>query len=229
MTTNPSSTSPLADFYQARRLELWTLVTLVLLCCGLSYATHTGKTQAFDNHVFEVLRAENSARPLGPAWLQDAFRDITALGSWALLTGFVLLLSGYWLVKERGLWVLLIMVASLGAWGISVACKLSFDRPRPEYDTEWLLVHSPSYPSGHALLTAAIYLTAARLVAAKEPLRRVQVALYAMALFATFTVGFSRIYLGVHYLSDVLAGWLIGLSWALLCCLAIPHRKSVTS
>ena len=99
---------------------------------------------------------------------------------------------------------------------LSLALKALFDRPRPTSCPTWCEVSSSSFPSGHSMNSAIVYLTLGALLA--RLVRPVAMKLYilAVALLVSFLVGISRVYLGVHYPSDVLAGWSLGLSWAVL-------------
>jgi undecaprenyl-diphosphatase len=108
-------------------------------------------------------------------------------------------------------------IASLGASVLNVLLKSVFARERPALLDSELLPGSFSFPSGHAFLSAAIYLTAGALltqVIAKPATRAI---VLAAAVLMTVLIGLSRVYLGVHYPSDVLAGWTLGLCWAALC------------
>jgi undecaprenyl-diphosphatase len=110
----------------------------------------------------------------------------------------------------------LVAVAVLGGVLISTILKMGFDRPRPDIQHA-VRVFTASFPSGHAMLSAVTFLTLGVLVARAEADHRLKVYFVSIALFLTIVVGVSRIYLGVHYPSDVLAGWCVGSAWAILC------------
>jgi undecaprenyl-diphosphatase len=120
-------------------------------------------------------------------------------------------LQGMW---RRGLFV---VAASSGGWFINGALKQMFQRPRPDVVPHLREVMTMSFPSGHALISAVVYLTLGTLLMRIAKRRLTKIYCMAMAMFATFLVGASRVYLGVHYPTDVIAGWMIGFSWALLC------------
>jgi undecaprenyl-diphosphatase len=176
-----------------------------------------GDTQAVDRWLVQLLRSpENPEWPLGPRWLVEVARDVTAFGSSAvvaLLTGSVV---GYlWLQRKYGaLWF--VVLATVGGGLLSRLLKVLFARERPE-PVPCIWVSSPSFPSGHAMLAAIVYLTLGILLARIEPRPLLKAYFLGLMMLLTFLVGISRVYLGVHYPTDVLAGWTVGLVWGLLC------------
>nr|WP_246352024.1 phosphatase PAP2 family protein [Sphingobium subterraneum] len=125
--------------------------------------------------------------------------------------------AGYlWVVQKRS--AALLILASVGS-GIAVsnALKIWFLRPRPEIVPHLVLIQTASFPSGHAMNAAVAYLTLGSVLASAQGDRGVRVYIMSVAVALTFVVGFSRIYLGVHWPTDVLAGWTMGSVWALLC------------
>ena len=220
------------------RVELTILLAafaLLLLAFGffeLAGEVLEGDTQQFDERVLAALRdPADPARPIGPKWLHVAALDVTALGSATVLGLTVAAVSGF--LALQGLYrnALFVFVASCGGWVLNAALKLAFARPRPDVVPHLREVMTLSFPSGHALTSAAVYLTLGALLmrVAKRPIAK----WYCMgiAMLATALVGATRVYLGVHYPTDVLAGWIIGLSWALLCWSterALEHRAGLT-
>lgn len=177
-----------------------------------------GDTQAFDERILVALRKrDNPAVPVGPAWLHAAALDLTALGSGTVLGLTVLAVVGFLLLK--GIWrsALFVFGASCGGWILNAVLKEVFARPRPDVVPHLREVMTLSFPSGHAMTSAAIYLTLGALMMRIVDRGVVRFYCMAVAMLATGLVGATRVYLGVHYPTDVLAGWLIGLSWALLC------------
>jgi undecaprenyl-diphosphatase len=194
------------------------ILFLLFIFIRLASEVVEGETQAFDKKILLALRnPADLSRPIGPAWMVGAALDITALGSATVLGLTVLVVAGFLLLQ--GLWrrALFVVVATLGGMFINGALKQLFQRPRPDVVSHLREVMTMSFPSGHALQSAVVYLTLGVLSMhiAHRPLTRLYC--MAVAMVATALVGASRIYLGVHYPTDVLAGWLIGLSWALLC------------
>jgi len=176
-----------------------------------------GDLARFDNSLLMLFRAAGDpATPIGPAWAQEFGRDITALGSFAFLGILFLATVGYLLlIGRRGL-ALLVAVAVLGGLALSTALKMGFNRPRPDLQHA-ARVFTASFPSGHAMLSAVTFLTLGALLTRISADWRLKAYFMSLALFLTVIVGISRVYLGVHYPSDVLAGWCVGGGWAMLC------------
>jgi undecaprenyl-diphosphatase len=173
---------------------------------------------AFDTEILLAFRkAGQPDNPIGPAWLEGAMRDITSLGSASVL---VLVTTGvivYLLLVRRPGAALLMFVAVAGGQVLSSTLKVDIDRPRPELVSHLVDVASLSFPSGHAMLSAVTYLTLGSMAARALPGRTTKIYVVALAVLTTVLVGISRIYLGVHWPSDVLAGWCAGFAWAMLC------------
>ncbi|MDN3564628.1 phosphatase PAP2 family protein [Paeniroseomonas aquatica] len=199
-------------------LVAFLVVAALLLGFGmLAEEVLEGDTSAFDSAVILALRAAgNPADPIGPPWFEEMGRDVTALGSFVFL-GFVLAaVVGYlMLIQKRGA-ALLMAVAVLGGAMVSTLLKLGFDRPRPDI-VHTARVFTASFPSGHATLSAVTFLTIGALLTRLTIDGRVKVYFMGLAVFLTVMVGLSRLYLGVHYPTDVLAGWCVGSAWAILC------------
>ena len=177
-----------------------------------------GHTQALDEQIMRSLRARGSpSEPRGPYWLPGVARDLTALGSAPVLVLFVLAVGGSLLARRQYHALALLLVAPIGGILLNDFLKGIFARPRPPSEFHLTEVRSLSFPSGHAMESAIIYLTLAALLARLVQTRALKLYFIGLAVFLTFVVGLSRVYLGVHYPSDVLAGWTMGLAWALLC------------
>ena len=177
-----------------------------------------GDTQRFDNWAIKTLRRDdNPAVPLGPTWLHEVGRDITALGGVAVLGGMTLAVAGYLVMirKYHAMW--LVLSATGGGLLISTILKNLFDRDRPDLVPHLSVVHTPSFPSGHAMLSAVVYLTLGVMLARLVPNRSAKIYFMGLAIFLAFVIGVSRVYMGVHYPTDVLAGWTAGCVWATLC------------
>jgi len=176
-----------------------------------------GGTQRFDDWAVRALRnANDPAIPIGPTWLPEVGRDLTALGGVAVLTLVILAVAGYLLLGEkyRAMW--LVLGATVSGLILSVALKHVYERPRPHLVPYLSGTFTTSFPSGHSMLSAIVYLTLGTLLARVVEDRRIKFYFLAVALVLTFLVGVSRVYMGVHYPTDVLAGWSAGLAWALL-------------
>jgi undecaprenyl-diphosphatase len=144
-------------------------------------------------------------------------RDVTALGSAPVLLIFLLAVAGALAVRRQYRALALLLAASAGGILLNDALKGLFARPRPDLALRLTDVRSLSFPSGHAMQSAIIYLTLATFLARAVQARALKAYFVAFAFLLSFLVGFSRVYLGVHYPSDVLAGWCAGLAWALVC------------
>ena len=176
---------------------------------------------AFDTEILLAFReAGQPDNPVGPAWLEGAMRDITSLGSVSVLGLITVAVTVYLLLIRRPGTALLVFVAVAGGQALSSLLKAGIDRPRPELVSHLADVASLSFPSGHAMLSAVTYLTLGSMAARFLPGRTTKIYVLALAVLTTVLVGISRIYLGVHWPSDVLAGWCAGFAWAMLCWLA---------
>lgn len=179
---------------------------------ALSDEVREGDTGRFDGRVNRWIYQHR-----GPTWVQEAGRDLTAFGGVTGLTLIVGAVIGFLLITQKYRAVLLVVIATLGGAMIDGGLKHVFDRPRPPLRPLGTIVYSTSFPSGHSMLSAVTYLTLGALLARITPGRRIKLYLIGMALLLTFLVGLSRVYLGAHYPTDVLAGWTAGLVWAILC------------
>ena len=177
-----------------------------------------GESRHFDAAILQALRDPlQPATPRGPTWLLQAARDITALGGITVITLVTLASLGFlWLQrKRRAVWMVAFSV--LGGALLMHGMKTAFGRERPSLVPHLVEVSSLSFPSGHSTLSAVIYLTLGVLLARTTPDRATRIYVVAVAMLLVVLIGLSRIYLGVHYPTDVLAGWLVGSAWALLC------------
>jgi undecaprenyl-diphosphatase len=190
-----------------------------------------GGTQRFDEWVVRSLRQPGDpTRMIGPAWLGEVARDVTGLGGVAVLSLVTGAVVGFlWLREKYGaMW--LVLVATVGGLVISSLLKHVYERPRPGVVPHLSQVYTTSFPSGHSMLSATVYLTLGTLLASFVRQRRIKFYFVSVAMALTFLVGISRVSMGVHYPTDVLAGWAAGLSWALVCWIvarALQRRGAV--
>ena len=176
-----------------------------------------GETMKIDEAVLMAFRTPGDPTdPIGPAWLEEAARDVTALGSFTVLAILVtvVVLHLFLIGRKRTGWFLTASV--IGGTLLSSGLKSLFDRPRPDL-TGVARVFTTSFPSGHATVSAVVYLTLGALLAEMTESRGQKILYLGSAVLLTVMVGLSRVYLGVHYPTDVLAGWSIGAGWALAC------------
>lgn len=187
---------------------------------------------AFDTEILLAFReAGQPDNPIGPAWLEGAMRDITSLGSSSVLALITAAVIAYLLLIRQSGTALLIFVAVAGGQVLSSLLKVGVDRPRPELVSHLVNETSLSFPSGHAMLSAVTYLTLGSLASRFLHGRVTKTYVLGLAVLTTVLVGISRVYLGVHWPSDVLAGWCAGFAWAMLCWLVarfLQRRKVVT-
>nr|WP_252728202.1 phosphatase PAP2 family protein [Alteromonas sp. C1M14] len=188
-------------------------VSLFILIAVL---VNAGATTAFDNGLLRLFR--NGSEPVGPEWLTVHFRDITTLGSnwWIIFIGIVscLILRNDQHTAMAGFLLLTIGSGML----MSFALKVGFHRPRPDLVAHGTKVYTSSFPSGHAMVSALAYSSFVYVIDRVSRNGRIsRIVIGAAALIVLF-VGISRVFLGVHWPTDILAGWVAGLTWFLLCC-----------
>ena len=185
-----------------------------------------GETKAVDTALLLLLRTPGAAAdPLGPRWLEDMARDLTALGSVGVLVLWMLAALGYLVLAGKRHAALAVLVAVTGGQVLSTLLKLGFDRPRPDLVPHAVEVSTASFPSGHSMMAAVTYLTLGVLLARVERQWRIKVYYLGLAAFLTALVGITRVYLGVHWPSDVLGGWAVGAAWATVCAVAMERLQ----
>lgn len=223
------SRSPLAAWRQPDK-PTWILLALVaglivIFLLLLNYVS-AGTPGSFDRNLLLALRSPTDvADPLGPGWVEEMGRDFTALGGVPILTLVSLGVLVYLLMVHKRRAALFVFAATFGALLLSNGLKLLVERDRPDLVPHGARVYTASFPSAHAMQSATTYLTLGVLMASLQRRRRVQVYLVSGAVLVTLLVGVSRVYLGVHWPTDVLAGWAVGAAWALLCWLALRQLQ----
>jgi undecaprenyl-diphosphatase len=205
-------------------------VSLIVLLCALVIAGGVwgfaeiadevleGDTQRFDEWAIQSLRrADDPAMPIGPTWLHEVGRDATALGGVFVLTLMTFAVAGYLVIvrKFHAMW--LVLGATFGGLVLSTILKNMFNRERPSVVPHLSIVHTSSFPSGHSMLSAVVYLTLGVMLSRLVPNRAAKIYFLVLAMLLSFIIGISRVYMGVHYPTDVLAGWTAGCVWATLC------------
>jgi len=203
--------------------ELVTLGVLALVAGGmwvfltLARYVSLGEVAQLDERLVLGLRnPHDPADPVGPRWFEEMMRDFTALGGTAVLGALAIAAIVYLvLIQKRGT-ALMALVAVGGGILVSLVLKDLFDRPRPDLVPHGSYVYTKSFPSGHSMLSTVTYLTLGAVLARVQPRRLLKLYLMGLALGVSAIIGVSRVYLGVHWPSDVLAGWAAGSVWALI-------------
>ncbi len=179
--------------------------------------TLDGEARGFDEWVLLSLREPGDpSNPIGPAWLEHALVDITALGGYIVLGMLVIGVAIYLIAAGKRGTALLVVGAVGSGTVLSETLKLGFARPRPDLVSHLADVQSASFPSGHAMISAIAYLTLGVLLTRTHKQRRTKFLIMTYAITLTLLIGASRVYLGVHWPTDVLAGWALGAAWAAL-------------
>lgn len=201
-------------------LSAATLFGSLVLFAEVTDLVMEGKLHDTERQWMRSLRLpDDSAQPIGPRWLQHVGLDISALGGAAVLTLMTVLVIGYLLLQGRYHATIFLLVAAVGGMMLNKSLKVYFGRERPDIVPHLSEVSSASYPSGHSMISSIIYLTLGVMMARSVKSRRLRVYFVSTALGLTFLIGLSRIYLGVHYPTDVVAGWAAGTAYAIVCAL----------
>lgn len=200
----------------------WLTVTLLAIVTLGVYAfieiaeeMAAGEIRQIDEALFLSLRLKDDpSTPIGPAWLQETAVEVTALGGYPLIVLTLAAVAGFFMVTKRyGAALYAVLSVGIGAL-LSQTLKQYYGRPRPDLVDHLDTVHTLSFPSGHALVTTVAYLTMASIVVGFLDDGRARVYVIAVAVLVAILVGVSRVYLGVHWPSDVAAGWALGVAWA---------------
>jgi undecaprenyl-diphosphatase len=215
------------------RLE-WPILFIVAAVAGATWgfieladAIHEGEAEAFDRVILLAFRSgADPGQPLGPRWFEEMMRDFTALGGTGVLTLITLAVAGYLALTGKRRASVAVLLAVGGGILLSSLLKAGFDRPRPDLVPHGSYVYTTSFPSGHSMMAAVVYLTLAALIARVERMVRTKLYVLSLAVLFTFLIGISRIYLGVHWPTDVIGGWAMGAAWAMLCWLGTLWLQS---
>lgn len=221
------------DISRSRLLERFTWIAAVILSLGvlvflgIADEVMEGDTLHLDERILMAMRVPgNPSQPIGPAWVEESFRDFTGLGGVGVLGLLTAATLGYlWLLGMRRA-AFYLVVAIGGGLLLSLALKAGFHRPRPDLISHGSMIYTSSFPSGHSMLSAIVYLTGGAMLALVHRRHSVRHYILGCAVLATVLVGVSRVYLGVHWPTDVLAGWAGGAAWAALCWLVARQLQT---
>jgi undecaprenyl-diphosphatase len=212
--------------------ELGILVLLFAIAAGvwafakLASDVKEGETYSFDRRILLSMRHPGDLTPLGSPAIQEAVRDVSALGGVSLLGLVTMIAVGFLVLDGRSHMAYFAAGSVTGGMIAAELLKDVFQRPRPEIVPHVAYAASTSFPSGHSMMSAVTYLTLGALLARSQERRRLKAYFLLLAALLTFLVGVSRVYLGVHWPTDVLAGWMAGAVWALLCWLVARWLQS---
>jgi len=197
-------------------LSFLAILLLILLFRQIANWIDAGATDRIDYELLRLCRDDTpELNPRGSPRFFGAVRDFTALGSGTVLTLLVITVSMFYFLQRRWRTALFLLVTSILGWGLMEWIKDVYARPRPTMVPHLVSESSYSFPSGHAKMSAVIYLTLGTILAQRSRRRSIKVFWISLAVVLTLCIGCTRVYLGVHHPSDVLAGWIAGTCWAL--------------
>lgn len=206
--------------FEMAKVSVWPIALLSAVGAGLfvflalADEVTEGERIAFDRAILLFFRQPDMNAPIGPEWLKEAALEITALGGYPAITLLTVGVVGFLAISGRRGNALYVLLSVIGGALLSSILKLAIGRARPDLVEQLDIVHTASFPSGHALITTVTYLTLGSLVVRQVPTLREKTYILGAAIFVSVLVGVTRVYLGVHWPSDVLAGWALGTAWA---------------
>lgn len=200
-------------------LVIWTLAALSIWSfVEIADFALEGDSPSIEERILLAMRTQADANdPVGPAWVEELARDVTSLGGTGLIVLMTFASAGF-LFLQRKPYLAGYLLASVGTGtAASFILKAAFDRARPALVAHGQEVYTSSFPSGHSMMATLAFFTIAALLASAIESRTLKAYVLSLAMFMALAVGATRVYLGVHWPSDVLAGWAAGAAWALVC------------
>jgi undecaprenyl-diphosphatase len=216
------------------RTEIAALSALLIIALGVMTFVEVADDmteadgQGFDQAVLHWLQPV-AGQPRGPWWLHEAAADLTSLGGISVLTLFAVIALAFLLIQRKRLSALLLVVGLVGGVALSEGLKALFERERPPIAYQAVETLNASFPSGHALLSTVFYLTLGVMLTRAFPKKRLKAFVLGAAILIALLIGLTRVYLGAHWASDVIAGWCAGAAWAMalwLVAYAIERRQT---
>ena len=211
-------------FRKLERRELTLLMIGVGVCLllwgflALASEVMEGDTTTLDRRILVAMRkSDDPSRPIGPDWVENSLLDLTSIGGPTVLGLVVVSVVGFLLLQGRRHTAVVVFATAASGEIANYAMKNLFLRPRPDIVPHLRDVTTSSFPSGHAMESAIIYLTLGAMLMRLSERRLTKLYCIGIAIALTLLVGISRVYLGVHYPTDVIAGWMFGFFWASLC------------
>ena len=177
---------------------------------------------AFDNSIILALRSAPDD-PIGPPWFEAAMIDITALGSFTVLSIVSVIVFAALVLERHGKAALFLLGSLVSGTLVANGAKAIFSRARPDVVEPFASTFTSSFPSAHATVGMLAYLVLAAFAIRFIPRHELRRLMILCAVAIGLLIGVSRVYLGVHWPSDVLAGWSLGAAWASLCWLAAHY------
>jgi len=209
---------------RAHVVALVVIATLLVGFAMLASEVLEAETERIDHALLQVFRGPDGD-PVGPAWVERAVINLSALGSGAVTTLIVVIASGYLLLARKPRQAMLVIATSSVAALVMTLLKGAFGRERPTIVDHLEVVDGLSFPSGHTVISAVLYPTLGMLLASNLRERHLKVFVFAVGALLALIVGFTRVYLGVHYPTDVVGGWMLGIAVAIGAGLGIQALK----
>jgi len=211
---------------EIRVLLIWfSIVGALWAFLALGNEIGEGETGALDRQLIGLLRtSSNGGGAIGPLWFKESMRDVTALGSFTFLSLMTIAVVLSLLLHRKRREGIITAVTAISSQASIEILKFLYERPRPAQILLQPLASTDSFPSGHTTESTTIFLTVATVIASLEVNDGTKFLAYAIAIFAMLAVGFSRVYLGMHWPTDVLGGWVLGTAWALAAWTALRRK-----